>query len=462
VTQVANLGPRSRVRLPTGVRDFLPRAAARRRDIAERLLAVFEQWGFERIITPMFECADVLERGLGQDARAAALRFVEPTSGEVVALRPDITPQIARLAATRLGEIRGPLRLCYEGAVMRLQDGPRGQGEILQAGVELIGAAPPEGDAEAIAVAAAALASTRIDEVRLDVGHVGLARHALASVGDDDARRALEAALYKKDRAGIARAAAGCDRALREVLEALVELYGEPEVVLARARALPLPADVAASIDDVAAVLIRTRELVDEELYAGITVDLGEVRGFDYYTGIRFSGYATGAGEAVLQGGRYDELLARYGRGARATGFAVDIEAVARAQRACGMAPPAPRPRVLLVGAPGGDGRDASRLAAILRGQGVAAAVHLGAAFSPAALLDYARQVGFSRVLIFGPGGARAYRADAEALGGPGGELPEPREVRAEALAAGAAGAGAGLATLLAALEVQNVDVQTR
>jgi ATP phosphoribosyltransferase regulatory subunit len=443
------------VRLPTGVRDFLPKAAARRRDIAERLLAVFEQWGFERLMTPMFECADVLERGLGRDARAAALRFVEPTSGEVVALRPDITPQIARLAATRLGDIPGPLRLCYEGSVMRLQDGPRGQGEILQAGVELIGAAPPQGDAEAIAVAAAALSSTRLGEVRLDVGHVGLARYALAGVRDEDARREVEAALFKKDRAGIARAAAECDGELREVLEALVELFGDPAQVLARARALPLPAEVAKSLDDVAEVLRRVRELVEEELFDGITVDLGEVRGFDYYTGIRFSGYAAGAGEAVLQGGRYDELLARYGRGARATGFAVDIEAVARAQRACGMAPPAPRPRVLLVGAPGGDGREAARLATILRGQGVAAAVHLGEGAShdarPEALIDYARQVGFSRVLVFGRGGAKVYRAEAAA--------PHAgRELRAEALAASAAGAGAGLTTLLAALELEDVE----
>jgi ATP phosphoribosyltransferase regulatory subunit len=437
------------VRLPTGVRDFLPRAAARRRDIAERLLAVFEQWGFERIITPMFECADVLERGLGSGARAAALRFVEPTSGEVVALRPDITPQIARIAATRLGDIGGPLRLCYEGAVMRLHEGPRGQREVLQAGVELIGAAPPAGDAEALALAAAALSSTRIGELRLDVGHVGLARHALGSVADVEARRAVEAALFKKDRDGIARAAADCPAPIREVLEALPSLYGAPKDVLARARSLPLPGEVAASIDNVAHVLEQTRDHVAEDLHAGITVDLGEVRGFDYYTGIRFSGYAAGAGEAVLQGGRYDGLLERYGRGARATGFAVDVEAVARAQCAGGLAPPRPPDRVLIAG----DAREASRIASILRGQGVAAAVHVGERGEPGELLRYADQVGFSRVLVLGEGGARAYRADAS------GEIPEPRELRAEALAACAAGAGAGLATLYDALAL---DVRTR
>src|SRR6185503_20604104 len=123
----------SPIRLPSGVRDFLPRAAARRRSLAARSLEVFEAWSYARVITPVFECADVLERGLGDGARAAAIRFVEPGTGEVVALRPDITPQVARIAATRLGESRGPVRLAYEGSVLRLLAGGRGQRELIQA-----------------------------------------------------------------------------------------------------------------------------------------------------------------------------------------------------------------------------------------------------------------------------------------------------------------------------------------
>src|SRR5215475_15860088 len=144
-------------------------------------MAVFEAWGYARIMTPVFECADVLERGLGHDARAAAIRFVEPGTGEIVALRPDITPQVARLVATRMAETEGPIRLCYEGAVTRLA-GELGQRELLQAGIELIDAPEPEGDAEVLAVAAAALAATRLPETRLDIGHVGPARHVLGAV----------------------------------------------------------------------------------------------------------------------------------------------------------------------------------------------------------------------------------------------------------------------------------------
>src|SRR5215471_11321266 len=139
------------LRLPTGMRDFAPRAAASRRRIAETLLGVFERWGFARVITPAFEYEDVLALGPG---RAAAIRFVEPSSGQVVALRPDITPQIARLIATRFRDEPGAVRLCYEGTVVRLERGARGQRELIQAGVELARVAGPHGDAEVIALAA--------------------------------------------------------------------------------------------------------------------------------------------------------------------------------------------------------------------------------------------------------------------------------------------------------------------
>lgn len=339
----------SAVRLPPGVRDFLPRAAARRRELAERLLAVFEAWGYARIITPAYECADVLERGLGADARASAIRFVEPASGEVVALRPDITPQVARLVASRLADVPGPVRLCYEGAVTRLVGGV-GQREILQAGIELVDVAEPQGDAELVAVAAAALSAVRLPELHLDLGHVALVRTVLDAAPDEDTRRALRTALGRKDRRAVARLAAALpaplSRTIAPLAEALPELWGPAGDVLARARALPWPDEARAALDHLEQVIAAYRliagsgagadALSDEQL----GVDLGDVRGFDYYTGMRIAGFVGGAPEAVVSGGRYDSLLARYGRHATATGFSVDIEAVALAHRSLGMAMP--------------------------------------------------------------------------------------------------------------------------
>jgi ATP phosphoribosyltransferase regulatory subunit len=402
------------IRLPAGVRDFLPRATARRRAIAERLLDQFERHGYQRIITPIFEHADVLERGLGEGARAAALRFVEPSSGEVVALRPDITPQVARIAATRLHDVDGPIRLCYEGAVTRMAAGPRGQREILQAGVELIDAGSPEGDAEAIAVAAAALATTGIAEIRLDIGHVELARHALAAVPEPAHRAELRSLLALKDRPGVAEAARSgrLPGKVRALLEALPTLFGAPQTVLKRARALALPAASKRALDTLEQVLAMTSDVLEHEIHASITIDLGEVRGFEYYTGLRFAGYARGAGDAVLRGGRYDELVGRYGRSARATGFAVDVEAIAQAQWAGGIEAPAGPDSVLVAGNKARQ-RDAARVAASLRALGHRAAVDLGKPRARGALVAYAGGVGFTRVLLLDDGAARLFEVSA-------------------------------------------------
>jgi ATP phosphoribosyltransferase regulatory subunit len=398
--------PTARIRLPAGVRDFLPPAAARRRALSERLLGEFERWGFERIITPLFECADVLERGLGADARAAAIRFVEPVTGEVVALRPDITPQVARLVATRMTAAGGPIRLCYEGAVARMATGARAQREILQAGVELYGVPAPDGDAEAIGVAAAALAAVQVPEARLDVGHVALVRHALESVGEEAQRAELALALRKKDRAGVAHAASGLGRPLRALIAALPTLYGEPRDVLARARELRLPGGLRRALALVDEVLDATAAPAEAALgKGGITLDLGEVRGFDYYTGIRLAGYVAGAGDAVLRGGRYDQLAARYGHPARAIGFTVDIEAMAEAQSAAGVPLP-PRPDGVLVAAVRDRRREAGQLAAALRALGHRAAVDMSGPRARRALVEYARRSGFSRVLELSRQGA--------------------------------------------------------
>ena len=424
--------PPSPVRLPAGVRDFLPRAAARRRAIAERLLASFEAWGYARIITPVFECADVLERGLGGDGRAQAIRFVEPGSGEVVALRPDFTPQVARLAATRLADTGGPLRLSYEGAVNRMSGRALAPREILQAGIELIGADGVDADAEAIALAATALAATGLPpaEIQLDLGHVAFAAEALAAA-DDAHRDDVATALARKDRGAIVRAAAGESPEVAARLVALVGLWGAIDDVIARARAVPWSAPTAAALDHLAAVAERVRELAPA---ARLSLDLGLQRGFEYYTGVRFAGYARGAADAVVRGGRYDGLIARYGRATGAIGFAVDIEAIAGAQRAAQIAPPEP-PRGALVVGP--DVRRAARIAAALRAHGVRAAAHLGAPPPP----GFAAEAGWSHVLTAG-------EHDASLAAG-----ARVASIPVAAVTAAAAGDAAPLVAILAGLE---------
>lgn len=276
---------------------------------------VFELFGYARVITPMFEVDDVL--GRGTSTRDTAIRFVEPGSGEVVALRPDITPQIARIVATRLAEVPGPIRLCYEGAVTRRAHA--GQREILQAGIELIDASDA-GDAEVLGVAIAVLERLGL-QPHLDLGHVAPARYILDGAPDPDS---LIAAIARKDRAGVRVAAKQLPADKQQLAHELVHLWGPAAKALARARALPWP-------DHVHAAFAQIEHTIAQLEGATVTIDFGEVRGFDYYTGMRFAAYAQGAPEAILRGGRYDELIGRYGRPARATGFAIDLEAIAKA-----------------------------------------------------------------------------------------------------------------------------------
>jgi ATP phosphoribosyltransferase regulatory subunit len=328
------------LRLPAGMRDFAPRAAASRRRIAETLLGVFESWGFARVITPAFEYEEVLGLGLGAAGRAAALKFVEPSSGRVVALRPDITPQIARLIATRFRDEVGPVRLCYEGTVLRLDRGARSQRELIQAGVELAGVIAPHGDAEVIALGAEALAAAGLDmrkfDLTIDLGHLGLMREVLAALALSDAASvALRAAIGKRDpgamddvlRSSRTAATNGTYEKLARFVRALPELSGDPGVLEVAIRQAPTP--------KIRQVISELREIVgvveERRVPARLHVDLAEVRGFDYYTGVRFQAFVSGAAEPVLQGGRYDDLLGRYGRASAAVGFAIDVEAAAGA-----------------------------------------------------------------------------------------------------------------------------------
>ena len=322
------------LRLPAGMRDFAPRAAASRRRIAETLVSVFERWGYPRVITPAFEYEDVLGLGLGPEARAQALRFVEPSSGRVVALRPDFTPQIARFIATRYRDEQGPIRLCYEGPVTRLERGARSQRELIQAGVELAGVERPDGDVEMIVLGATALAEAGLGgaafELTIDLGHLGLMREILSALqlSPGDAV-AVRAAIAKRDPVGLdaALAPSRAGAPLKRFVRALPELVGDVSVLKVAAKQAPNPAikraigDLQAIVDAVAARAMPAR----------LHVDLAEVRGFDYYTGVRFQGFVAGAAEPVLQGGRYDDLLARYGRPSPAVGFAIDVEAAAGA-----------------------------------------------------------------------------------------------------------------------------------
>jgi ATP phosphoribosyltransferase regulatory subunit len=241
------------------------------------------------------------------------------------------------LVATRFRDRQDPIRLCYEGTVVRLEKRDRSQREIIQAGIEVAGLAGPGADAEIIALGAEALAAVGFGaaDITIDLGHLGLAAEVLNALGlPEETRTAVRGRLAKRDVAGLAALLSGfrIPGNLVEFTLSLPGLSGSPDVIDRALRTAPsgLPG-IRRALLDLRAV---TRALAPKRLPGRLHVDLGEVRGWDYYTGVRVQGFVHGAPDAILAGGRYDDLLARYGRPAPAVGFAIDVEATAAALEA--------------------------------------------------------------------------------------------------------------------------------
>jgi ATP phosphoribosyltransferase regulatory subunit len=311
-----------RLSLPQGVRDFPPERAEEIKKVEELLLEEFYRWGYRSVITPLFEFLETISAGLGDDLRDKVLKFVDPSTGDVVALRPDITPQVGRIVATQMRDYNEPLRLCYNGRVVRFEEKGSGkEREVFQVGCELIGSSHPEADAEIIALSVKSLGKVGIKKTVLDIGHNGLLRTLLAKTGN--ARKDIEEALKKKDQEELSKATgqASVPGGIRDTILALSELYGGRDI-LHKARKIK-------GLEKYIIELENVLSVVDEfQLNCEINIDLGEIRGFNYYTGVTFEVLSAYTSSPLLRGGRYDELIGKYGYDTAATGFAVDVESV--------------------------------------------------------------------------------------------------------------------------------------
>ncbi len=319
-----NLSP-SDIALPRGVSDFLPEAAAKIDSIESRLLRVFELWGFRRIITPRLEYEEVLATGMGEELKGKTYRFDDRQSGRLLALPPDITPQIARIAATRMSSLPLPYRISYSGRVLRQTQIQTGQSrEIFQTGVELIGLDSPEADAEMIVMAIEAMQVLGLDTFTIDLGQVEFCQGVFQASGlSGEPLRQLRDAVSRKDSSAVAsllKEHAVSPESAREI-SALPRLFGGREVVKTARGVATNPRSLAA-LESLQQVL----DILDIHGVSGfLSIDLGETRGLDYHSGITFEGFVAGFGEPVCSGGRYDSLIGRYGFAAPATGFTFNL-----------------------------------------------------------------------------------------------------------------------------------------
>lgn len=315
----------SDIALPRGVSDFLPEAAAKIGSIENRLLRVFELWGFRRIITPRLEYEDVLATGMGDELKGKTYRFDDRQSGRLLALPPDITPQVARIAATRMATLPLPHRISYSERVLRQTEIQAGRSrEIFQTGVELIGLDSPEADAEMIVMTIEAMQVLGLDNFTIDLGQVEFCQGVFQASGlNGEPLQQLREAVSRKDSSAVASLLkehpVSSDSA-REI-SALPRLFGG-RGVLKTAKEIVANRRSLAALENLQQVL----EILDIHGVADfLSIDLGETRGLDYHSGITFEGFVTGFGVPVCSGGRYDNLTGRYGFDAPATGFTFNL-----------------------------------------------------------------------------------------------------------------------------------------
>jgi ATP phosphoribosyltransferase regulatory subunit len=302
--------------IPSGTRDVLPDEMRELRVITEAIRAVFEADGYGEVATPALEYEAVLARGEG----APPAYRVFDDHGEVLALRTDMTVPIARLVATRFAAADPPLRLSYFAHVYRGVRPHRGQmREFLQAGIELVGAPAPHGTAEALRVLCHALDATGLRDYRIGLGDASLYPMLLAAldVGAEASERVL-GALVARDFVALEHELQGArlSDADAELLLRVPQMRGGPGVL----EAPPGP------VADAVAGLRRVLDLLSDEVAERVIFDLGMTRDQGYYTGAVFEVYDPALGEPIGGGGRYDDLLGRFGAPMPAVGFALGID----------------------------------------------------------------------------------------------------------------------------------------
>ncbi|NLK50955.1 MAG: ATP phosphoribosyltransferase regulatory subunit [Syntrophomonadaceae bacterium] len=311
--------------IPAGTRDLLPGEARRRRELEADLAKTFQRWNYQEVVTPTLEYYETLAVDLGEEVESELYRLLD-RDGRLLVLRPDMTTPIARMVATRLRHYPLPLRLFYLANVFRYESPQTGRlREFGQAGVELIGKAGAEADAEIIALTVETLRVAGLRDFQLCLGEIQLINGVLEDLALPEAVvPSLKQALTRKDLVGLEELLLQnqVPAAKREMVMGIFRLQGGPSV-LNEARQLTANKRAGAALDYLQQVW---NCLVDLNVELSVHLDLGLVRGFEYYTGIVFEGYSANLGYPLCGGGRYDNLLGHYDYPCPATGFAVGLE----------------------------------------------------------------------------------------------------------------------------------------
>lgn len=319
--------------LPEGISDLLPDAAQDLEGLRRALLDTYRRHGFELVLPPLVEYLDSLLIGSGGDLDLKTFKLVDQLSGQSLGVRADITPQVSRIDAHLLQQ-RDINRLCYAASVLRTRpSGQEGSREPIQIGAEVYGHAGIEADIEVIDLLLQSLALAELGPVRLDINHLGLASLLLAELEGVDEEVVLQL-LQARDLPSLRELLAPwSQQPAAAALLTLPECFGPAESAMARARTVLAPWPQATPHLDALDAVLGSLRLARHAGQVSLAIDLADVQGFRYHTGLGFAAYVEGHARAVGRGGRYDGIGAAFGRARPATGFSLDLRELVELRR---------------------------------------------------------------------------------------------------------------------------------
>jgi len=313
--------------IPYGTRDFLPKEASRKRAVEGALAYLFDSWGYDEVVTPTMEYLETLAVGAGNDLDQHMFKFFDKNN-RILALRPDMTTPMARVAATRLKDCTRPMKLFYLTNVFRYEQAQTGrQCEFYQAGVELMGASEPTADAEVIALSVEAMLKSGLKQFQIGLGQVDFINGIMAQSGlSPEQEQQVKHAMLTRNLVGVDEILvnSGLPQEAQKVLRNIPLLHGKQDM-LEKAYGMVANNISHKALDNLAEIY-RLLESYGVSHY--VNFDLGIIRDLDYYTGMVFEGYTPGLGFPICGGGRYDTMLSSFGMNCGATGFALGIERI--------------------------------------------------------------------------------------------------------------------------------------
>jgi len=313
--------------LPEGIEEVLPKEAKRLEQLRRTLLDTYESWGYDLVIPPLIEYLESLLTGTGNDLDLQTFKLTDQLTGRLMGIRADMTPQVARIDAHQLNH-ETPTRLCYIGTVLHTRtDGFAGSRSPLQVGAELYGHAGIESDVEVITLMLETLMLSGVETPFIDLGHVGIYRELVKQAGlNEEQEVTLFDCLQRKANTEISDYLSEwkLENNVATAIAALTALNGDKSV-LAEAKSILVKAGK--GVENALNELTNIAELLNQRVPdLNVNFDLAELRGYHYHTGMVFAAYVAGRGQAIAQGGRYDDIGEVFGRARPATGFSTDLK----------------------------------------------------------------------------------------------------------------------------------------